>query len=73
VLPIRNESTGEAKLLYFQDGTKFMVVQGIVAIRTDVSKNTDGSADAWWRVIVREISARFGKKDLKLSFGGDPL
>eukprot|EP00560_Eucampia_antarctica_P002410 CAMPEP_0197833452 /NCGR_PEP_ID=MMETSP1437-20131217/19084_1 /TAXON_ID=49252 ORGANISM="Eucampia antarctica, Strain CCMP1452" /NCGR_SAMPLE_ID=MMETSP1437 /ASSEMBLY_ACC=CAM_ASM_001096 /LENGTH=101 /DNA_ID=CAMNT_0043437523 /DNA_START=226 /DNA_END=527 /DNA_ORIENTATION=+ len=40
VLPIRDESTGEAKLLYFKDGTKFMVVQGIVTSRTDVSKNT---------------------------------
>ena len=70
LLPIRDESTGEGKLHYYQ-GTKFLTVQSIVTIIPDITKNGESPAEAWCEKLVQQIGANFPKDQLKVTFGGD--
>ena len=70
LLPIRDESTWEGKLHYYQ-GTKFLVVQSIVTIIPDITKNGEPPAEAWCEKLVQQIGANFPKEQLKVTFGGD--
>ena len=68
VLPIRDLSTGQAKIMRFASGTKTMNVSCLVAIKENVLENTEANGDAWCTMLVREINEKF---DVRISFGGN--
>ena len=67
-LPLRDQSTGQAKIMRFSHGTKTMNISCIVAIRDNVAENTEANGDAWCNMLVRAINPKF---DVKLSYGGN--
>ena len=68
ILPIRDPSTGQPKIMYFSRGTKTMKFSCIVSIRDDVAENTEQNGSAWCHMLVREINEKF---DVEIAFRGN--
>ena len=68
VLPIRNNATGQAKIMHFDSGRKWMNVSCIVGIRDNAKDNTEVNGVAWCKYLVLASNINF---DVKIAYGGN--